>query len=448
MTKYNKLSSLILFSLVSQLGHTLSFDSANVQSGQGQLLYVEIPYRNANNNQDLQVNLASGEDLMQVGATPPSDNNLNIFVRRTSANSGVIVVTSDRPITTNQINVALKVQDGDGTYIQQVKKALPAQISKTTVATSTKEKALVPQVVTEKDIALNLPTSTLYNTAKPAMSPSAVSASSSITSADQPLAIQVSPPPALKPVQPPKTSVATAVSQKTEIQIAHSAPSAQQTTPPMNSVSAARTTSPSKSEPQKEHTAKVQPKIKQPSKTQPATDTATRYTVQHQDSLWAIASRIAAETHQPIPTVMKEIKMLNEHAFIAGNINRLKQGASLNLNVNQKPSQAKAISHQTPSTTAKTKYRLDQAEMSLIADNPHQISSDVTQQAKQHPVSNALSGKLRTTRQQTLALQKQVSQLDFALQQKDHKLQLLNARLAQLQQQLQQRQAAKKQQHH
>ena len=52
-----------------------------------------------------------------------------------------------------------------------------------------------------------------------------------------------------------------------------------------------------------------------------------------------------------------------------------------------------------------------------------------------------------TTRKKTVTLQKNVVQLDLALQQKDHQIQLLNARLAQLQQQLQQQQKANKPSH-
>lgn len=440
MTKYNKLTSLVLFSLVSQLGHTLSFDSANVQSGQGQLLYVEIPYRNASANQPLQASLASGGDLIGAGSIPNADDNLNIFVRRTSANNGVIVITSDRPITANQLNVALKVQDGDGTYIQQVKKALPSPTSKTTVAMSTQEKALVPQIVTEKEISLNLPTSTLYT--NPAAAPNHT------TTPDQPLAIQVSAPPALQRSNQsqqqitPAPSVTSSVTPHPvisppvrDIAPVHHAAITPKNSPPVAKAQSTKTPSDAKQKP-----------IPQPHLA--TTNTATHYTVQRQDSLWTIASRIAAETHQSVPAVMRQIKALNEHAFIAGNVNRLKQGASLNLNLHPTASQAKVLPHQTPSTAAKTKYRLDQAEMSLIADNPNKVSSDATQQTKQRSTTNALSSKLLATRQKTLSLQKQVSQLDFALQQKDHKLEILNARLAQLQQQLQQRQTAKKQQHH
>ena len=52
-----------------------------------------------------------------------------------------------------------------------------------------------------------------------------------------------------------------------------------------------------------------------------------------------------------------------------------------------------------------------------------------------------------TARQKTVKLQQNVSQLTLAIQQKDQRIQLLNARLAQLQQQLQKKNQANKPAH-
>ena len=49
-----------------------------------------------------------------------------------------------------------------------------------------------------------------------------------------------------------------------------------------------------------------------------------------------------------------------------------------------------------------------------------------------------------TSREKTVKLQRNVTQLELALRQKDQRIQLLNARLAQLQQQLKAQQAQKK----
>ena len=49
-----------------------------------------------------------------------------------------------------------------------------------------------------------------------------------------------------------------------------------------------------------------------------------------------------------------------------------------------------------------------------------------------------------TAGEKTVKLQRNVTELELALNQKDHRIQLLNARLAQLQQQLKAQQADKK----
>lgn len=52
-----------------------------------------------------------------------------------------------------------------------------------------------------------------------------------------------------------------------------------------------------------------------------------------------------------------------------------------------------------------------------------------------------------TAREKTVKLQRNVTQLEVALNQKDQRIQLLNARLAQLQQQLKAQQTEKKPTH-
>ncbi|MCU6370245.1 type IV pilus assembly protein FimV, partial [Enterobacter quasiroggenkampii] len=91
-------------------------------------------------------------------------------------------------------------------------------------------------------------------------------------------------------------------------------------------------------------------------------------------SLWSIANRIAAKTKQPVAKVMHDIQAQNRHAFIQGDVNRLRQGIALNLahSPTLKPQQNKPktdIAHTEKSTSSKAKYRLQQAEMSIVAEN-------------------------------------------------------------------------------
>ncbi|MCG2573971.1 hypothetical protein LVY74_10440 [Acinetobacter sp. ME22] len=436
MTAYNKLASALILCFAAQSGYALTFNAAQVESTQGQLLYVEIPYANASDNSSIQASLANPDDLVRMGASQQDLSGLNFFVRRTGNNSGVIVITSSQPISNKNINLILKVQDADGAHLQQIQRNLDgtpsntATLNKTTpianLNASTQERVLIPkQVVSEKDIALNLPESTLYtqNSTAPINAVTPASA----------LAISVAPVPVVKSIPPTPTG-----------QTAQVTPQPQATTPqPTQTTSANKTPA----------TAPKKAVESKPVTTAKNTQNGN-YVVQRQDSLWSIAARISGQTHQPIGEVMNHIKALNEHAFVGGNVNRLRTGTNLNLgatppHANSTSAKPAARSTNTSSDKYSTKYRLDQAEMTLVAENTDAASAKMGGSSRTaEKTSSELSLKVMTIRQKTVTLQKNVAQLDLALQQKDHQIQLLNARLAQLQQQLQQQQKAKKPSHH
>ena len=179
---------------------------------------------------------------------------------------------------------------------------------------------------------------------------------------------------------------------------------------------------------------------------------AAKYVVRSNESLWGIASRIATEQNRPVSEVMQQIKNSNEHAFIQGDVNRLRRGAALNLHGMQQAKQPVKVSAaelaKVPSKqSGKTKYRLNQAEMSLVAEKAQDSAqSSANSAAEKNKTSKELSLKVMTSREKTVKLQRNVTQLELALNQKDHRIQLLNARLAQLQQQLKAQQADKRSQ--
>jgi multidrug resistance efflux pump len=65
----------------------------------------------------------------------------------------------------------------------------------------------------------------------------------------------------------------------------------------------------------------------------------------------------------------------------------------------------------------------------------------------QQKISPDFSLKVMTAREKTVTLQRNVSQLEVALHQKEQRIQLLNARLAELQEELKTRQETKKLMH-
>ena len=86
--------------------------------------------------------------------------------------------------------------------------------------------------------------------------------------------------------------------------------------------------------------------------------------------------------------------------------------------------------------------------MSLVAEKEQDSASgSAKKNTEKNQTSNELSLKVMTSRKKTVKLQRNVTQLELALRHKDHRIQLLNTRLAQLQQQLKAQQTEKKPTH-
>ena len=471
MTVYNKLKIAILAIMTSQAVSAITIDPIQVQSGAGDLLYAEMKFSNANPNEKIEVGLADADDIQNIGISTQAPGHLNFYTRRSGDGTGVIVITSSRPIVESELNILLKVKEGSATHIQQVKAPLtrgrsniPAPMSNALV----KEKPLTPQIiVSEKDIALNLPTSTQYHVTTPEVVTPPVMATKATTTTDSAgtLAINVIAPPALKTEQKP-TTVATktppAATTNTPNSLQSNHQSSAQNTPQTMAVTVQQVPQPptekapvqstkAQTPPAKldEQKAESQKALKQ-EKANKALDKQPKHIVQANESLWKIASRIAAETNQSVPEVMRQIKANNANAFIQGDVNRIRRGAALNLaaSYRQIPQSKNKVATAAPEIAKKqsgsAKYRLDQAEMSLVADNEQPAAQSQGKQNTQlNQTTTELSTKVMTSREKTVKLQKNVNQLAAGLQQKNQRIQLLNAQLAQLQQQLQQQNAKK-----
>ena len=518
MTVYNKLKLAILAIVASQNIYAINVDPVQIQSAPGELLYAEMTFRQSDINLPIEVSLASPEDLLSIGASHQPPGHLNFFTRRSNNGTGVITITSSRPMTERELNIIVKIKEGNAARLQHIRTPLQAKTDLLKASLKQNERPLAPVVVvSEKDIALNLPVSSHYST-------TASTALNKPPALEKPLALQRTAPPALSNTSIPKTAFAPAVmtsspaiqaqaiapvlkseavtapdtpapvktapalsdSVKTsQATLASPAPAAASTTnKPTSTIPANQSASaPNKANMQKaveshsdHQTASSDPLVKKfaeeqarkstgsanPVKTPaPVTTKASpvkatpnqtqpTYVVQSNESLWGIASRIAQQQQRPVNEVMQQIKKDNEHAFIGGNANRLRKGAALNLNTTHPtPAPIKvtaAKQTELPSKpTGKTKYRLNQAEMSLVAENQRdsgQVSAN--QNTERNQTSKELSLKVMTAREKTVKLQRNVTELELALNQKDHRIQLLNARLAQLQQQLKAQQADKK----
>ena len=443
MTVYNKLKIAILSIISTQSLYAITLDPVQIQSGTGELLYLEMKFSHADPNSRIDVSLADPEDLIAMGASHQPPGHLNFFTRRSADGSGVVVITSSRPVVESELNILVKIKEGNATHIQQIKMPLArSKVAANPVIASKNESLLNPQIiVSEKDIALNLPTSMRYTAAQNETTTQNNAVNSGLANAQTPLAISIVSPPRLE-----NQAITADSTEKSQSVTALS----QQNTTTSNSTLHPKPNKPDVSA-AKINTAKTTPvKTEAKKSTDPKNTESNTHIVQANESLWKIASRIAAQTNQSIPQVMQTIKANNSHAFIQGNINRMRQGVALNLAVGNQTVQPmhKDIAPLAHRQSGKEKYKLGQAEMSLVTETKQDSAQgSANKETQLSQTSSELSLKVMTAREKTVKLQHNVSQLSLTLQQKDQRIQLLNARLAQLQQQLQQLNHAKKPTH-
>ncbi len=102
--------------------------------------------------------------------------------------------------------------------------------------------------------------------------------------------------------------------------------------------------------------------------------------------------------------------------FIQGDVNRLRQGIALNLahSPAAKPQQNKSktdIAHTAKSTSGKAKYRLQQAEMSIVAENsPNSAHGSAKKSTQQSQNNTELAVKVMTTRGKNRYITKECNQ--------------------------------------
>lgn len=463
MTAYNNLKIAILAILASQSIHAITIDPVQVQSAPGELLYAEMNFQQSNVEVPLQVSLASNEDLLSLGgAAQQAPAHLNFFVRRNQTGNGVITITSTQPISASELNLVLRIQEGNATQLKRVKTSLKQQVAaQPKIQPNPHEKPLAPiRIVNERDIALDLPM-----TASTKQPPAMENKAEEVKTPEQ---TPPAAPPEIKaevPVKsqrlplPPGATVAS-MGGTTIVTTIRGGNQSQAQTKVVHSVVQAAPIADSPT-PAAAVTAKNNPKVEtkptvSAQKTTQATTAKAQYVVQSKDTLWSIASKIAQQQKRPIQEVLQEIQSKNAKVFENRSIDRLQLGMVLDLDVapqtdkKQKvPTQAAHRDTQPSTATSnkaapKSKYRLNDAEMSLVAQPKEKVAAPTAQEtAKAH----ALTPNIMTARQKSVTLQKNVTQLELALNKKDNRIQMLNSRLAQLQQQLQAQQAKQKPSH-
>ena len=492
MTVYNKLKIAILTIISSQHLYAITLDPLQIQSAPGELLYAEMSFHQADPNSKLEVGLATPEDLLMIGASHHPPANLNFFTRRNSRGEGTIVITSSRPMTDAELNIILKIKENGAANLKHIHQSMRSSTKTTLDKNNNNEKPLTPKfVVSDKDIALSLPESTRFTTSSntPAVklkqetllnAPYKLPPTMNISESKQSpsTTISVASPQIVPKVIPvlsktPASNVIAATPEPIQKQLTTPAQPSENIQIPnnparQNAIAATEQALSKSTNTLIENAEKTKAEFLAKEAEAPApapapakknisaakistiTNKHQQHIVQQNESLWSIAQQISAQTQQPVAKVMQQIKTQNEKAFIGGNVNRLRQGSKLNLNLNTTPTQQtlnmKQLATQPVRPSAgKTKYRLQQAEMSLVAEsNQDSSTGSAKKETLQQKISPDFSLKVMTAREKTVTLQRNVSQLEVALHQKEQRIQLLNARLAELQEQLKARQETKK----
>ncbi|WEV48639.1 LysM peptidoglycan-binding domain-containing protein [Acinetobacter sp. ESL0695] len=343
MTSYHKLSYAILCLGISQFSHALTFGQPNILSTKAQLLYMEIPYQGAISS-NIQADIADDDDLVSFDSLKAEiTSDLNVFLRSTGPNTGVITVTSSRPIYNGDVRFVLKAKDGNGQYLKLIE--LPFKVTH-------------PNQSNAPTVPINKPS----------------------IHTDQPLI----PITILNERQISKGSVKKnpkqGVQQKSIVTSQKQAES--------NNTS--------------DHT----------------------YTVKQQDTLWSISARIAQQTNQSIYAVMQQIQQMNQHAFIHGNKNRIKKGAVLDVSDVKRATILSKTTH---------------TEMTVIADK------NANSQSTSNELTTPKQGLPSDSKQQkeVTSLESEIAQLEHGLQNKNIKLEILDAKLAKIQELLKQQNAQK-----
>ena len=491
--------------LTPVISHALTLDPVNIDSSRGEPLYAEIPFRQAQSKKSINVSIAQPFESGEVAVLDEAKYaHYNFYVRQNADGNGVIVITSSRAINSDIIDLTLKIDDAGQTRIQQVRGSLPSRIDRLKSSlndTVLKPR----YVTNDQDLKLNLPEVSnlpeenqlrIASVAPPMMQkksstpePSKNSTVASTPSLVSAPAQQVDRQPTVstkattsnttvtqsnpQPVRKDKSATnATVPSPKGEVNINVTRRDASQPAPKAEPVKVAKTATPV-AQPAAKVTASSKPTA-QPSEPKPVAEKAKTKTttakkvqkqststtanakemhqVQANESLWGIANQISKQENIPISQVMKQIQENNKHAFINGNANQLKQGAILSLNYQYQVPTAKpqataqvekpkAMKSPAPQKAPTAAQKQSQAHMSIVAGDSKGSTQGTKAKGSDKKVANELTVQVKQQRESALGLQNNVRKLDRELEVKENRIALINARLAELEQQLKKRQA-------
>lgn len=258
--------------------HSLAihFEPIQFPADAGELFYAEIKYSHVQPQSILEVNLANAEDFSLLGLPEVHQPALNIFLRKIGdGHQGVIILTALQPMNSHQIHLLLKVKVDHIHYFQQFQ--LHSSEWQQHQSLALLEQPVYPtEIEHENEIALNRPQ-------QPSMPFNPVTTTPFT-------ALFLADPTEMTRLMPQTRSIQEAVL--------------------INEIESLNG--------------------------QQARPSTQRYTVRRNESLSKIVKKIARQTHLPHVEVMQQLQRDNKHAFIQGNPDRLRYGASLYFSIPEK----------------------------------------------------------------------------------------------------------------
>ena len=409
--------------LTASVSHALIIQPVQVKSAIGEPFYAEIAISDlgASTLQDVSVGLATPQELSGLGIALARTPDLQFSVQQRSSSQGVIIVSGSQPVNDPFLEFVLKVKSGSNTRLQRVSAMLDPKAGKknTLVAAPAKTQYASDDGFVQLAVAdsSNLP---------PDLSPPVAGTATASTPladsppSEQPLVVLNSPLPDM---------------QSSPVSSSPVNPTASDNKLPDTTVAV-------------------------PREIEVSTDTKEqgRHVVRNNESLWKIANQLAPQMNQSVGQVMKTIRELNKDAFIDGNPNQLRRGASLVLPerdqnttlVNRALPVPAAVDSKKPLQATATQSRkpikrsgiLPKAELTIIAPTANGVAlgnSNKGRTTGTQPLSRELAQKVGDERRKTVSIQRDVSELDTQLSMNDKKIAMLNAKLAEMEQQLKMR---------
>jgi pilus assembly protein FimV len=407
----------------------------------------------------IRASLAADNEFLQLGIYKRNlASNLRFKTTITSPERGVITITSDRPLNDPYIEFVVHIDFGRNVRLQQVTALIDPPLTR--IQTDSLSLPVQEIQLAATSSAPQQQATTEQQTASPDLS-KATESTSNTAPTTVPSAPDTASPASIFDIKQTPTSTLGASSNPIESPSKSSEqPTTQESAIPSTLDAAAKAAS----------DAAMAVAAASNQEAQQAGQTSQSYMVKRRDSLWAIATRMQKDMNIPVSVIMNQIQQNNKSAFIKGNPNYIKTGATIVLpnekdfsgRVQQRLQPVKVENddienNKTPTIRPqnkqtqleKTPYtrrgRLPDAKMTLVAPNQdgsaQGAASEEKSAAKQRQLRE-LNLKITTTSQQNRSISKKVSELETLIKINDQKLALQNAKLAALMQRLKNRKEA------